>query len=239
MNKIKSDKPIGYKIIDIKRLTRDTKAFRFELPQDSVLDFLPGDHMMMQAEIDGQTHRRPYTPSSTPDDIGFFEIIIKKYPNGLLSGNIHDKKVGDEVLLEGPTKGGHFEPGMADKIAMVAGGAGITPIVAIIRTILRRGYDVDMTLIFANKTEQDIILRDEFDKYAAEINHFRREFVIAEASEGWSGHTGHINEDLLKAHLPPLDDNPLIFLCGPPMMEFNLRKTILALGYDKSRLIIP
>jgi len=239
MKKFKSDKPVNYRIIDISQITHDTKAFRFELPENSSLDFLPGDHMMMHAEIDGQTHRRPYTPSSTPEDVGFFEMIIKKYPTGLLSGYIHGKNVGDEVVLEGPTAGGHFKQGMADKIAMVAGGVGITPIISIIRTIIRRGYDVDMNLIFANNSERDIILRDEFDKYAAEIANFSCKLVISEASESWIGHTGYITEDLLKANLPPPDDNPLIFLCGPPMMEFKLRQAILSLGYEKTRLVVP
>jgi len=239
VNKIKSVEPIGYKIIEIQQITHDTKSFKFELPAQAKLDFLPGDHMMMQANINGQDHRRPYTPSSTPDDNGFFEFIIKRYPNGLMSGFIHEKKVGDEILLVGPTKGGHFEPSMADKIAMIAGGAGVTPMIAIIRTILRRGYKTDMTMLFANKTEQDIILRNEFENYATDNINFRCVFTVDEPSPDWRGHSGFIDESHLEKHLPPPADNPLIFLCGPPMMEYKLRETVLKLGYEKSRLVIP
>ena len=239
MEKLKSMGPVKYKIIGIEQITHDTKSFKFGLPDDTALDFLPGDHMMMHAEIHDQVHKRPYTPASTPDDVGFFELVIKVYPNGLLSNYMFDKYVGEEVFLEGPTVGGHFQQGMADKIAMVAGGAGITPMIAIIRTAIRRKWAVDMTLLYANKTVNDIILRDEFENYAAAHDNFHLTLAVDEPAAGFAGHVGFIDDDLLKKSLPPVEDDPLIFLCGPPMMEYKLREKILALGYPKKRLVIP
>ena len=239
MKMTKSKEPAKYRIIGIEPLTHDTKAFKFELDDDYALEFMPGDHVMIHADIDGQLHKRPYTPSSTPDDAGFFEIIIKLYPNGLLSNYIHSQYVGDEIFIQGPTPGGHFENGMAKKIGMVAGGAGVTPYISIIRTALRRAWKVDMTLLFANKSIDDIILRDEIDGYAAKHSNFKVVYSLDEAPEDWNGHVGHIDDNLLKQHLPEPADDTLIFLCGPPMMEFQLRKAILALGYEKKRLVIP
>ena len=111
--------------------------------------------------------------------------------------------------------------------------------IAIIRTVLRRSYKTDMTLLFANKTEQDIILRDEFESYSAMYDNFRCVFTVDKPTPDWRGHSGFIDESHLKKYLPPPDDNPLIFLCGPPMMEYKLRETILKLGYEKSSLLIP
>lgn len=239
MNKVRTTEPVKYEIIGSDPITHDTRAFKFKLDNNSALDFLPGDHLMMHAEIDGQTHKRPYTPSSTPDDSGFFEVIIKRYPDGLMSGYIHDRKIGDEILLQGPTPGGNFDEGMGERIGMVAGGAGVTPMIAIIRTAIRRGWDVDMTLLFANKTVDDIILRDEFEKLAGDNDNFRVEFMVDMAPEGWQGHVGHIDKNFMAEHLPEPSEDTLIFLCGPPMMEFKLREKILALGYEKKKLIIP
>lgn len=239
MTKIKSNLPAAYQIAEIAPVTHDTKSFKFHLESDEALDFLPGDHLMMHAELNGQPEYRPYTPASTPDDAGFFELIIKRYPDGLMSNYIHNKQVGNEVLLEGPINGGHFAKGMADCIGMVAGGAGITPMISIIRTIIQRGYEVDMHLLFANKTEQDIILKDEFESYGSRHANFEYLFTLDEPSPGWTGPAGFIDTDLLKGNLPAPARNPLIFLCGPPMMEYKLREKILALGYDKNRLIIP
>jgi cytochrome-b5 reductase len=239
MEKIKTQKPAKYKITAIENVTHDTKSFHFELPENAALDLLPGDHMMMHAEIDGQIHRRPYTPTSTPDDKGLFELIIKHYPLGLMSNYIHSCRVGDEILLEGPTPGGHFDEGMASHVGMVAGGAGITPMIAIIRTAIRRKWRVEMTLLFANKTINDIILREEFEKHAAENDNFNAIFSVDGATPDFTGHAGFIDENMLKENLPPPDIDPIIFLCGPPMMEFKLREKILALGYEKKRLVIP
>jgi cytochrome-b5 reductase len=239
MARIRSSEPIPYKIMEINPVTHDTKSFKFNLNKDDALDFLPGDHLMMHAELNGQPEERPYTPASTPDDTGYFELIIKRYPDGLMSNYIHNKKVGEMVMLDGPTAGGHFDKGMADCIGLVAGGAGITPMISIIRTIILRGYDVDTNLLFANKTEQDIILRSEFEEYGQRHKNFKYVFALDEPPPGWTGPAGFIDTDLLKNHLPAPARSPLIFLCGPPMMEYKLREKILALGYDKSRLIIP
>ena len=239
MKKIKSSDPVSYVITDIRKLTHDTSAFTFKLPENSALDFLPGDHMMVHAKIDGKDVVKPYTPSSTPDDTGFFEMIIKRYPDGLISGYVHDKKIDDELLISGPTPGGHFEQGMAKNVCMIAGGAGVTPMISIIRTALRRNYDVNMLLLFANKTEADIILHDEFEEHARKFDNFDSVFVLGTPPDNWSGLSGHIDENMLRQHLPSPTENSLIFLCGPPMMEYKLRQAILALGYDKSRLVIP
>jgi len=239
MAEVRSSEPVAFRIAEIAPVTHDTKSFKFRLEEDAALDFLPGDHLMMHADLNGRPEYRPYTPASTPDDTGFFELIIKRYPDGLMSNYIHNKKVGDEVLLEGAIPGGHFEFGMADSIGMVAGGAGITPMISIIRTIIRRGYDVEMTLLFANKTEQDIILRQEFESYGVRHKNFKYVFALDELPPGWTGPAGFIDTDLIKQHLPAPDLKPLIYLCGPPMMEYKLREKILALGYDKNRLIIP
>lgn len=239
MKKLRSDQQKAYKIIDITRLTHDTSAFRFQLPERAALDFLPGDHLIMYANVNGQSHARPYTPSSTPDDVGFFEIIVKRYHNGLMSNYIHSKKVGNKVLFSGPIKGGHFKEGMAEKIGMIAGGSGITPMIAIIRTTIRRRYNVQMYLLFANKTEEDIILHNEFEQYANHYENFHCQFVLDKPSDNWKGAKGYIDEKLISQSIPAPDSDPIIFLCGPPMMEFILQEKLLAMGYEKKRLIIP
>ena len=239
MQKIKTTEPVHYKIINIEKITHDTNAYRFILPEDAALDFIPGDHMMVSVEIDDQIHQRPYTPTSTPDDTGFFELIIKRYENGIVSGDIHGKQTGDTVIMDGPNIGGHYEPGMPRKIGMIAGGAGITPMVSIIRTALRRQYDIEMALLFANKSFEDIILHDEFSGCAQTDKNFRCVFALDNPPPDWNGHCGFIDESLIKANLPSPDTDCLIFLCGPPMMEFKLRQKLLDIGYNKRQIIIP
>ena len=228
-----------YHIIDTVYLTHDTSMFRFELPENSSFDFLPGDHVEIYPDKNQPQDFRPYTPTSTPDTKDHFELIIKRYANGLVSGFMHDRKFGDEVWLSGPHEGGHFEEGMAKKVGMVAGGTGITPMISMIRTILKHGIDIDMSLLFANRTIDDIILKDEFDRYADQYDNFRRYYIVSKAPDGWDMGTGRIDSGLMKDRLPEPSDDTVIFLCGPPMMQVDLRRKLIEFGHKKDMVIFP
>ncbi|MEE9554126.1 MAG: NADH-cytochrome b5 reductase [candidate division Zixibacteria bacterium] len=228
-----------YKIIEKTVVTHDTSRFVFELPEGTPFDFLPGDHLKIYPDKNNRLEFRPYTPTSTPDDSGFFELIIKHYPDGKVSGYMRDRAVGDEIAMSGPNIGRHFTDGMAARIGMVAGGTGITPIISMIRTIIRRSLDVEISLLFANKTTNDIILKDELDKYALENSNFNRYYILNDPPDGWEMGTGRIDPDLMKEKLPEPSAETLIFLCGPPRMQLDLRKKLLELGYEKETLLIP
>jgi len=135
--------------------------FRFGLPADPTLDLLPGDHLSVQATINGKSVKCPYTPSFLPGAAGFFDLTVKRYESGIILNCLHEQRVGDTVPMSGPYQGGHWFDGMAKKVGFVAGGTGITPMISIIRWILTKRLDAELFLVFANKTEADIIFRDE------------------------------------------------------------------------------
>ena len=162
--RIKTTTPIPYPLTAIYIDTHDTKTFRFGLPADATLDMLPGDHLYVHATINGKSVKRPYTPSSLPGTVGFFDLTVKRYETGTISKYLHDQCVGDTVLMSGPRQGGHWVDGMAKKVGFVAGGTGITPMISIIRWILTKGLDAELFLVFANKTEADIIFQDEWER---------------------------------------------------------------------------
>lgn len=229
----------AYRVIDIVYLTQDTNLFRFELRENASFDFLPGDHVKVFPDRNRPLDFRPYTPTSTPDTKDHFELMIKRYPDGLVSGFMHDRNYGDEVWMSGPHEGGHFETGMAGNVGMVAGGTGITPMMSMIRTILKHGIDVDVSLLFANKTVDDIILKDELDLYADQYDNFRRYYVINKAPDGWEMGTGRIDSELMKEKLPEPSDDTVIFVCGPPMMQLDLKKKLIEIGHAKEKVIFP
>jgi len=228
-----------YKIIEKTRLTHDTSRFVFDLPDRRPFVFLAGDHMKIYPDAMNPLEFRPYTPASMPDEAGFFELIIKRYPDGHISRYIHDRAVSDKVAMSGPHPGGHFVEGMARHVGMVAGGTGITPMISMIRTILCRNLDIEISLLFANRTADDIILKSEFDKYTVEKSNFRCYYVVGEAPPGWDMGVGRIDSDLMKRRLPGPSPDTVIFLCGPPFMQLDLRKKLLELGHEKERIILP
>ena len=228
-----------YKIIQKEKVTHDTNRFRFAIPDGIDFQHLPGDFIKVYPDPGNPLEYRPYTPTSTPDIENYFELIIKHYSDGFVSKHMKEKGVGDTVHISGPHEGGHFTEGMAKKIGMVAGGTGITPMISIIRWILSHGYDVQIQLLFANKTVDDIILKDEFDGYAAKHDNFKRYYILENAPDGWDMGVGYITRELLNEKLFQPGDDSLVFLCGPPMMQINLKKYIVEMGYKAEKIIFP
>jgi cytochrome-b5 reductase len=239
VTRIKTKTPSPYKLTAIEPDTHDTKTFRFELPADAALDLLPGDFLYVHATINGKAAKRAYTPSSLPGATGFFDLTVKRYEAGVVSRYLHDQRIGDTVLMSGPNQGGHWVDGSAKRVGFVAGGTGITPMISIIRWILTKRIDAELFLVFANKTEADIIFRQEWERDVREYPNFHCHHVLEQPHPGWPGSTGRITPEILRQHLPGPAADTCIFLCGPPPMVDSLALTLKELGYPEQAIILP
>lgn len=143
------------------------------------------------------------------------------------------------VLMSGPNAGGHWVDGMAKKVGFVAGGTGITPMISIIRWILAQSLGVELFLVFGNKTEADIIFRDEWEGNVREHATFHCYHVLEQPPAGWSQGTGRITEEILRRQLPPPGPDTVIFLCGPSLMVDALETTLKGIGYTEQSIILP
>lgn len=236
---IKTKTASPYRLTHIEKATHDTKTFRFELPTDATLDMLPGDFLYVHATINGKTVKRPYTPSSLPGTTGFFDLTVKRYDAGSVSKYLHDQQIGGTVLMSGPNSGGHWVDGMAKRVGFVAGGTGITPMISIIRWILTNKIDAELFLIFANKTESDIIYRPEWERRVRDYPNFHCHHILEQPPPGWTGGVGRVTPEVLRRHLPAPDSNTCIFLCGPPPMVDVLEPALKELGYPEQAIILP
>jgi cytochrome-b5 reductase len=239
VTRIKTATPSPYPLTAIRIDTYDTKTFRFDLPADGTLDMLPGDHLYVHATISGKSVKRPYTPSSLPGTTGFFDLTVKRYETGVISKYLHDQRVGDSVLMSGPRPGGHWVDGMAKKVGFVAGGTGITPMISIIRWILTKRQDVELFLTFANKTEADIIFRNEWEQDVRAHPNFHCYHILEQPPAGWPEGTGRLTAEVLCRHLPPPGPETVLFLCGPPPMVSALEEVIRGLGYPEESVLLP
>ncbi len=237
--RIKTKTPTPYLLSAVLPETHDTKTFRFALPADATLDLLPGDHVTVHATVNGKAAKRPYTPSSLVGTLGYFDLTVKRYETGLVSKYLHDRRVGETVEISGPHTGGHWVDGMATKVGFVAGGTGITPMISIIRWILAKRLPVEQWLVFANKSEADIILREEFAQAARAHPKFHCYHVLGQPPAGWTMGAGRITAEILHAHLPPPGPDTVVFLCGPPPMVDALEGNLKTLGYPEQAIILP
>eukprot|EP01031_Cornospumella_fuschlensis_P032263 gene32263-39020_t len=155
-----------FKVLEVIKLSHNTKRIRFEIPHARSLGLTIGKHISIQAHIDGQRVIRAYTPSSPIYTQGYFELVVKKYEFGKMSNFIHSLKVGQEVDVRGPVGRYKYQPNQHKRIGMIAGGTGLTPCLQVIRTVLEGDDAADktcFTLFFQNRCEKDILLHDELD----------------------------------------------------------------------------
>ncbi|KAL0683687.1 hypothetical protein Bca4012_050535 [Brassica carinata] len=203
-----------------------------------------------------------YTPTSTVDAVGHIDLVVKVYfkdvhprfPNGgLMSQHLDSLSIGAVLDIKGPL--GHIEykgkgnfmvngkPKFAKKLAMLAGGTGITPIYQVIQSILSDPEDeTEMYVVYANRTENDILVREELEGWANKHKERLKVWYVVEiAKEGWNYSTGFITEDVLREHVPEgLEGESLALACGPPpMIQFALQPNLEKMGYNvKEDLLI-
>lgn len=129
----------------------------------------------------------------------------------------------------------HGKAKSAKKLAMLAGGTGITPIYQVAQAILKDTEDeTEMYVVYANRTEDDILLKEQLDEWAKKYDRFKVWYVIKESvREGWQYSLGFITEDILREHLPEGSDDVLALACGPPpMIQFAVQPNLEKLNYD-------
>lgn len=99
---------------------------------------------------------------------------------------------------------------------MICGGTGITPMLQIIRAALKNPLDrTKLSLIYANVTVDDILLKAELDELVEKHpKRFSVYYVLNTPPEGWTGGVGFVSKEMIEQHLPPTDTNIKILLCG-------------------------
>lgn len=118
---------------------------------------------------------------------------------------------------------------------MIAGGTGITPMYQVAMAILKDPADTtQLSLVFGNISEDDILLRAELDDLAAaHPGRFKVYHVLNKAPSKWDGGSGFITKDVLAARLPPAGAGTLVLRCGPKPMNDAMKGYLDDLGYEE------
>jgi cytochrome-b5 reductase len=147
------------------QLSPDTRRLRFELPSPSHVLGLPvGQHIYLSAQINGTLVVRPYTPVTSDEDRGHLDLVVKVY-----FANVHPKfPTGGKMsqYLEHMSVVTRYQ-----KVGMMAGGTGITPMLQLMEAVCRDPSDqTHCSLLFANQTEQDILCRERLEELQRLLN---------------------------------------------------------------------
>ncbi|KAK9350691.1 hypothetical protein V1523DRAFT_458031 [Lipomyces doorenjongii] len=235
---VQPDRFQEFALLEKIKINHNVAIYRFALPhQTDILGIPSGQHVSVMATIDGNDVVRSYTPISTDDNHGYFDLLVKSYPQGKVSTFIARLEVGQTIRFRGPKGHMIYKKGIARAIGMIAGGTGITPMLSIIRAVLKNASDrTEISLIYANVKENDILLRDKLDDLATKHSKiFKVHYVLSDPDEGWKGSSGFVTGNMIKMWLPRPAKDIKILLCGPPPMMTAMAQLTNELGYGKSR----
>ncbi|KAJ3364697.1 NADH-cytochrome b5 reductase [Allomyces javanicus] len=222
------------------QISHNTAVYRFALPSPDMTFGLPiGQHISIKARINDKDVQRSYTPVSSNDLKGYFDLLIKSYPTGNISKLVAELEIGETISVKGPKGQFKYTPNMVRAIGMIAGGTGITPMFQVIQAVLANPEDnTQLRLIFANVNEEDILMKAELDALvAAHPDQFAVYYVLNNPPAGWTGGVGFVTKDIVAQHLPGAAKDVKVLLCGPPPMVKALTGYAEELGFDKAQTI--
>jgi len=272
LNKTRQTVVLGDRV----NLSHDTVRFRFLLPKATPVLGLPvGKHFKLYCPNpkgkkdgewngredmeDGTEIERKYTPTTSDDEIGYVDLVIKVYKGGAIdrfpdggkmSQYMDTLKVGDTLDIMGPIGTheylghGKFKSGSKEhtckKLGMMAGGTGITPMLQVMAAILKDPSDTtEISLLYANQTENDILVRDMLEELQAKHpKQLKVWYTLDRPPKGWKYSEGFITDTMIAEHLPGPKESTLVLMCGPPpMVKFACQQNLDKLGYTKAQQI--
>ena len=204
-----------------------------------------GQHVHIIENLNDNLVIRAYTPTTSDDTKGHFELVIKvyfkdehpKFPDGgKMTQYLESLQIGDKIKVRGPTgriryqgkgkfairKDKKSEPIAYefDRLGLIAGGSGITPMYQLMQAITSDPDDkTEVHLLFANQSEDDILLRKEIEQMAEQhSDRIKFWYTVDRASPEWKYSVGFLNEEMIEKHLPAPDARTAVFFCGPPPM---------------------
>lgn len=223
--------------------TPDVRTFRLMREDGQPLPFehKPGQYLNLALTIDGQRVNRSYTIASSPTRGHSCEVTVKRSPTGHGSCHLHDQiRAGSVLHVSAPAGRFVFTGDDADRVILIAGGVGITPLMSIIRYLTDRCWPGQIYLLFSAKQQADLIFADE-------LAYLGRRFLnlhvcqtlsredAPEQGSAWRGERGSISRELLGRFVPDVARGP-VYLCGPDAMMAAMRKLLFEMGLPEAAL---
>jgi ferredoxin-NADP reductase len=229
------------RVIDVSDETPTTKTFRLTSPDRALPPFQAGQYVALLLELDHVRTSRAYSISSPPHQTGYYEITVRRVPDGLVSTYLHDHiKSGDTVDVSGPTGHFHHNPIFHDDVLVfLAGGCGIAPFMSMIRETVQCGLDRTIYLFYGNRRADDVIFHEELARMASRFDHLHYVPVIEEEGgalrPAYPRRTGLITGDLIRQELGDVTGKTF-YMCGPSAMYDFCGPELEKLGIPRRKI---
>jgi propane monooxygenase reductase subunit len=227
-------------VVSIDPVTHDMRHLVLRLIEPKEIKFFPGQYV--DIAVPGSEATRSFSMANTSSrESGLLEFVIKVYPDGLFSSFLDSRlAVGDRVDLTGPFGVFTLREGHDENLIFVGGGAGMAPILALLRSMAERGIQRKATYYYGARRRRDLCFETELRALQEALPNFRYVPALSEPAddEAWEGEVGLIT-DVVKRYEHDLK-GAHAYLCGPPPMVEAAMPLLAALGvadkhiyYDK------
>ena len=214
----------------IKRLTPQSVAISFTIPDElrEEFSYLPGQYITLKADVNGQKANRAYSLCSSPYSEEALTIGVKQTDNGLVSTYLNNElSVGDSIEIMKPM--GNFivnaQQDYARRIVLIGGGSGITPLLSIAKSILKKEPQSTITLIYGNRDVHSIMFHEELNELVQRYPAFS---IINVLEDGEALYKGRLDNAMLSSLLEPFvsDEHAEFYICGPSPVMANAESVL-------------
>jgi ferredoxin-NADP reductase len=237
--------PRTVRVARVVRETKDAVSLVLEDPMGAPFAFIPGQFFTLIVPVGGEVLRRAYSVSSDVRDTAQVSVTVKRVAGGVVSNHVNDHvREGDLLQVLGPS--GSFTAEASGKasgerhLVLLAGGSGITPMMAIARSTLAADPKARVTLVYGNRAEEDVIFYGALADLAKEHgSRFAVRHVLSHPPAGWSAGVGVLEESVVARELDACNhgEHASFFLCGPEPMMRAARAALLARGVAEERIL--
>jgi len=217
-------------------VTHDMRHLVVRLIEPASLRFFPGQYVDFAIPGTGQSRSFSMANTTSGED-GLLEFIIKIYPDGLFSNFLDTGvAVGDQLEITGPFGVFTLRDNPGADLIFLGGGAGMAPILALLRTMAERGIDRKATFYYGARRRKDLCFEKELTALAETLPNFRYVPALSEPEDGdgWDGATGLITDVLRR--LESTLDGADAYVCGPPPMVEAAIELLPVLGVADKRI---
>lgn len=235
---IRNGLPLTKGIVEVvsnENVTHDMRHLVVKLIEPNEIKFFPGQYMDFM--VPGTDESRSFSMANTPNRDGIFEFVIKSYPNGLFSEFLDNRvQVGDRLEVEAPFGTFTLREGRTSPLILVGGGAGMAPVLGLLRSLAERGVERKATFYYGARSARDLCFEKEIAELGEKLPEFRYIPALSDPVDGeeWDGKVGLITE-VVKANEPSLEGMDA-YVCGPPPMVDAAIVTLTALGVKEQNI---
>ncbi len=187
---------------------------------------------------DGYTAVRSYSIASAPGD-AFIELTVEQLPDGEVSQYLaHTLKTGDKLELRGPI-GGWFvwTPAQTEPVQLVAGGSGLVPIMAMMRTRAASGSGAPFRLLYSVRQPDALLYGSDLTRLSAGAEGVAVTYAYTRVTPaGWTYPAHRVDAELIRVATLPREQNPTCYVCGPTAFVESVADLLTSAGHDAGRI---